>query len=301
MKKMSGKNHFLPAGRTALFAALVLISAATSQAQIVGPVSASLWQSSAETGTAQANVYWAAGEAYNGQGNASLTTGQTVGGAPNGGAYLMYGNPTSTSYLGTPDAKFTTTAISYNPNGYGEDPNGTVIPGTPPSTPAQFFNNPTFTSTSAGFQPNGSLLDIYTYFTGTMYLNAGANTFVIPHDDGYDLNVGGGAGDPGVVTDGSTFISDSGLFSGPNYGNYTTSGTGAGAVNPGGSSGHVDSFTLDASVSGDYSFELSYANCCYTPEELVLDVNQVPDAATTMGLLGVSLSALGVFARRIKK
>jgi hypothetical protein len=306
MKRINCKNHLSPAGPTSLFAALVLMSAISSQAQIVGNVNASLWQAAAETGTAKANVYWAAGEDFNGQGSPALTTGETVGGTPNGGAYLIYGNPSSSSYLGTPDAKFTTTALAYNPNGYGETPyNPPANGGTPPATLAAFFNNPTFTSTSSGFQPNASLQvlgqDFYTYFTGEMHLNAGVNTFIITHDDGYDLNVGGGAGDPGTVTDGSTFISDSGLYSGPNYGNYTSSGTGAGAVNPGGSSGHIDEFTLDASVAGDYSFELSYANCYYYPEELNVSVDPVPDGATTIGLLGVSLGALGAFGRRIKK
>ena len=286
------KDHLMPLGRVSCIAAMAMMSAGISQAQIVGNANGYVFLNNANANAASLSIV-----------------------------------PT----LATADATFTTTALSYNPGQIGEDPFNTgAIPGTPPTTFNTFLQVgtlSTFTGTpSAAFHANDSVAGTGNgtlgsgnidpnnasnggaqnpsgpgtlfYFTGTMHLNAGVNTFSLSHDDGYDLLVGGQGGDPGVVTDGATFIGDNGLFP---FGSYTTSGTGAGAINDGGSAGHTDFFSLDASVSGNYSFKLSYGECCGPPAELTMDVNQVPDAATTIGLLGVSLSVLAAFARRIKQ
>src|SRR5262249_36904723 len=85
---------------------------------------------------------------------------------PGGNALLGFGDPTSGTYLGTPDAIFDSGVIAYNPTD-----SGAVY------TPKTFLNNPTFNNQSAGFNPNGSLNNTYFYFTGQLFLNAGANSF----------------------------------------------------------------------------------------------------------------------------
>src|SRR4051794_7986907 len=72
--------------------------------------------------------------------------------------------------LGTADATFNSGAFNYNSNVGGYTIGG-------------FLNNPTFTSTSAAFAAHGGAADdlnqTYFYFTGTIHLNAGNNSFVV--------------------------------------------------------------------------------------------------------------------------
>ena len=282
MKKLNRKALPTSAGRRILIAGLVLASAGISQAQIDGTVTGETWLNQANAGTA------------------------------------FLGNQPTT----TPDATFTTTALNYNPLSIGENGgNASLAPFTFNSflqvstlttwtgTPSSAFIANDNTSPGTGVRGSGSLdptvpntgtTGTMMYFTGEIHLNAGANTFVISHDDGYGLNVTGSTsgGPVGTTPPGDvTFINGGG--------EYTASGYNS----PGGSDGNVDTFVLDATTSGDYPFQLVYGECCSPPAELIMDVNGetsitgsgVPDSATTMGLLGVSLSALGVFARRIKK
>lgn len=112
------------------------------------------------------------------------------------------------------------------------------------------------------------------YFTGSLYLNAGANTFVVAHDDGLQLNIDG----LGLVVN-----------------------------SPGGQAENFTPFTVTASTAGNYNFELAYGECEGPPADLVWSINQqtvgsnVPDSATTGSLLGIGLIALGAFGRRIKQ
>jgi hypothetical protein len=188
-----------------------------------------------------------------------------------GNAILDFGNPSSSMYLGTPDATFASGAFNYNPT----DSGGVY-------TPKTFLNNPTFNNQStkfstpaAGFGPNASLNNTYFYFTGTLFLNAGANTFVVGHDDGLQLNIDG----IGKVVDkpGPTGLSET-------------------------------PFTVTAPSAGTYSFELSYGECCGPPASLVWEINNqtvggnsVADASSTLPLLGIGLGGLAALARKLKK
>src|SRR5207237_6273886 len=62
-------------------------------------------------------------------------------------------------------------------------------------TIAQFLNNPAGLDPSVG---DLKLNDTYFLFTGSTYLNAGDNSFVIPHDDDIQLAI---EGIPGFVLD----------------------------------------------------------------------------------------------------
>lgn len=137
---------------------------------------------------------------------------------PGGNALLGFGDPASGTYLGTPDATFSSGVIAYNPTD-----SGAIY------TPATFLNNPTFNNQSAGFNPNASLNNTYFYFTGQLFLNAGANSFVVGHDDGLQLNIDG----IGLVVD-----------------------------RPGPTALNETPFTVTAPSAGTYNFELSYGECC---------------------------------------
>ncbi len=166
---------------------------------------------------------------------------------------------------GTPDATFSSGAINYQSQVSGYTVGG-------------FLNNPTFNNTSANFTTDGgasaNLNNTFFYFTGTLYLNAGDNSFVVAHDDGLQLSIGGGIG---LVVD-----------------------------SPFGQAENFTPFTVTAPSAGDYTFQLAYGECEGPPADLVWTINQqtvgapVPDAATTGSLLGIGLVALGAFGRRIK-
>jgi hypothetical protein len=191
---------------------------------------------------------------------------QQVGPAQN--AVLGYGDPTSLSYLGAPDATFTSSGFNYNPTD-----SGAVY------TPAAFLNNPTFNNQSMnfsmsmpGYGPNADLNNTYFYFTGNLFLNAGVNSFVVGHDDGLQLNIDG----IGLVVD-----------------------------RPGPTALDETPFNVTAPSAGTYHFELSYGECCGPPASLVWEINQqvvgTPDAASTFGLLAMALSGLTILSRRVSK
>lgn len=158
---------------------------------------------------------------------------------------------------GAPDAKFYSPAIDYNSaNGY---------------TPAGFLNHPAFFDTSGSFNPNGSFNDTFIRFTGQTYLNLGANSFVVPHDDGLTLWMGGGLG---LVVN-----------------------------QPGPTSPVNTPFTVNAPAAGLYDFVLQYGECCGAPAVLGFKINgapvgNVPDVASTVLLLGLGMSCLAAFRRR---
>ena len=164
--------------------------------------------------------------------------------------------------LGTPDAQFVPGAIAFNSTVTGY-------------TIAEFLNHPTFTNTSVAFDPNATADNTYYLFTGNVFLNAGANSFVIPHDDGLQLNIDG----IGLVVD-----------------------------QPGPTAPVSTPFTVTAPSAGSYNFELSYGECCGPPAELAWDINgsavsgAVPLPATAWSGLSLILG-LGVFgvARQVRQ
>ena len=163
--------------------------------------------------------------------------------------------------LGTPDAKFNPTAIAFDSNSTGY-------------SLRQFLNDPVFYDTQPGFDPDASSNNTYYLFTGQLFLKAGNNSFVIPHDDGLQLNIEGF----GLVVD-----------------------------QPG-PTGAVDTpFDVNAPADGLYNFSLSYGECCGAPgvlgfkinDEPVGNPNGVPDGGASLGLLGIGCMALlGLRARR---
>jgi hypothetical protein len=159
---------------------------------------------------------------------------------------------------GAPDAMFYTSAIDFDSSVTGY-------------TPAQFLNNPTFFNTSGSFDPNASFNDVFIRFTGQTYLNAGANNFVVPHDDGLTLTMGGGIG---VVV-----------------------------FEPGPTAPVDTPFTVNAPAAGLYDFTLQYGECCGPPAVLGFKVNGTPvgapDVASTWMLLGLAGGGLAVIRRRV--
>ncbi|HZY62930.1 MAG TPA: PEP-CTERM sorting domain-containing protein [Edaphobacter sp.] len=144
----------------------------------------------------------------------------------------------------------------------------------PPSayTTAAFLNNPTFSNQVNGFDPNGTADNIELVIDGSLYLNAGANSFVVGHDDGAVLSIAG-------------------------FGNVVDA--------PGPTAYSSSPFTVNAATAGMYNFHLEYAECCGGPSDLVFRVNDAPIGASTpeptsfillgSGLLGFA----GVVRRRI--
>lgn len=136
-------------------------------------------------------------------------------------------------------------------------------------TVGAFLNNPAGLSpTVAGLTLNNT----YFYFSGSTYLQAGANSFVVPHDDGLQLNISG----IGLVVD-----------------------------QPGPTAPVNTPFTVNAPTAGFYNFQLSYGETAGGPAVLAFLVNGgpagVPEPASwammTLGVAGVG----GMMRRRSSK
>jgi hypothetical protein len=167
--------------------------------------------------------------------------------------------------VGTPNMTFTSTAINWNSS---DD-----------STISGFMNYggtvTTFANLFAGGDPSQSINNTHVEFTGQVYLGVGVNNFQIGHDDGVRIAVAG----IGTVLD--------------------DSGPTAFVLSP---------FVITAPTAGDYTFTVDYNECDGPPATLEWAfpsgaplTGTVPDGGTTMGLLGISLGALGALARRVRK
>jgi hypothetical protein len=158
--------------------------------------------------------------------------------------------------LGAPTASTTVSAINFDSNNV----NGYTIGG--------FLNNPAGLASSVA---TAGLNDTYFLLTGTTFLNAGVNSFVVPHDDGLEL-----------------FI------------------TGIGTVlsQPGPTAPVLTPFNVSAPSAGLYNFTLAYGECCGPPARLEFAVNgqpvgSVPEPATwTMMLLGFGGIGMAMRGRR---
>lgn len=153
------------------------------------------------------------------------------------------------------DATITVGAINFTDAPGNDSKNFTV---------GAFLNNPAGLSAAVA---GATLNNTYFLFTGSTFLNAGANSFVIPHDDGLQLNIAG----IGLVVD-----------------------------QPGPTSPTNTPFTVNAPSAGLYNFTLSYGETAGGPAVLAFNVNGapvggVPETATWMlmvagfGLVGTSL------------
>jgi hypothetical protein len=130
-------------------------------------------------------------------------------------------------------------------------------------TIAAFLNNPTFSNQVNGFNPNGIANNIELVITGSLFLNAGSNTFVVGHDDGAVLNIAG-------------------------FGNVVNAPTPTAFSN--------SPFTVNAASAGMYNFTLEYTECCSAPADLLFVVNNAPIGASTPEPSSFVLFGTGLFA-----
>lgn len=135
-------------------------------------------------------------------------------------------------------------------------------------TIAQFLTGATFL-TGAGLTGQSSNF-IHIQFTGATFLNAGVNSFVVPHDDGLRL-----------------------VFDAP-IGNV---------LDQPGPTAPVDTpFNVNAPSAGLYNFVLDYNECCGPPARLAFEINGQPAGAVpepaTWALMFGGFGLAGVAMRR---
>lgn len=163
--------------------------------------------------------------------------------------------------------------------------------------------------------PSGLLPNVtFSVPNGALNFQSGQNG--VPYTVGGFLASGGamiltGAGEAGN-TDDNTIITMEGLVTVVNGQTYETEHDDGleltiGGVNvvdmPGPTAAESTPFTWTG-ASGTYAFSLEYSEENTAPAVLQTDLPlaaAAPDSTTTMGLLGISLSALGALGRRFKK
>ena len=160
----------------------------------------------------------------------------------------------SVANLGAADASLTLPFLNFRTN----DSDGTTID--------------EFLGSSIGGAVGGHLLDNTVFlFTGSTFLNAGDNEFVVPHDDGLQLNI-----------DGITPL----------------------AVDAPGPTGENDQVIhVTAPNAGMYNFEMSYGECCGGPAVIEFDINGQPVTGSapepaTWALMLLGFGGLGAMMRR---
>ena len=129
-----------------------------------------------------------------------------------------------------------------------------------------------FLGSSIGGAVGGHALNNSVFiFTGSAFLNAGNNAFVVPHDDGLQLSFDGGIG---LVVD-----------------------------EPG-PTGEVDTpFNVIAPHDGLFQFTMSYGECCGGPAVIRFDINGAPVGGgvpepATWAMMMVGFGGLGAMMRR---
>jgi hypothetical protein len=158
--------------------------------------------------------------------------------------------------LGAPDATTTVSAINFDSRvtGYtvGQFLNGAVLP--------------------AGVATH-DLNNTYMLFTGSTFLHAGINSFVVPHDDGLQLNIDG----IGLVVD-----------------------------QPGPTAPEDTPFDVNAPADGVYTFQLSYGEVFGPPAVLGFAVNDrtvtggVPEPGA-WALMLMGFAGMGAALRRNRR
>jgi hypothetical protein len=164
------------------------------------------------------------------------------------------------TYAALPSATFSTPGINFSSQTSGY-------------TVGAFLNNPTFSNLMNGFDPTVSDNNSFLVLTGTIFLNSGNNSFVVAHDDGVVITLGGGIG---------TVIDE-----------------------PGPTSEDFSPFNVTAPSTGDYSFVVQYTECCGPPADLIWSINQnivggVPDSSSSLLLLCLGVGTLALVSRKLK-
>ncbi len=135
-----------------------------------------------------------------------------------------------------------------------------------------FLNNPIFTNQQNGFNPSAAANNLFMEIVGQTFLSAGANSFVVGHDDGVVLT-----------------------FADPSIGNVVNA--------PGGTSFTTTPFNVNAPSAGLYGFDLKYTEAYGGGADLVFQVNGAPVGAATpepasLALFSAGLAGLGLAYRR---
>jgi hypothetical protein len=193
-----------------------------------------------------------------------LAAGMAHANATSGSLWINNPNPDNADIIppGPADATFNPGVINYQ-----SDSSYTI---------GQFLNNPVFSNESAAFITAGeggaSADNLFLLITGTLGLVSGNNSFIVGHDDGAVVTLGGGFGT---------------VLDAPGPTSFSTSPFNV--FNPG--------------PAENVTFSLQYTECCGPPADLEFAVNNVivtggvPEPATWAMML-VGFGGLGATLRR---